>query len=107
GGTTPPADTGGTVGVPSTPSDPRAGLNLRQLVVENFVLPAGTQIGANGELILPAGTVIGLLSPGGGQSRVIMVHDVQTLGQLLAAGYSAIVIDLNGRKKKPTQLALN
>ena len=78
----------------------------QQLVVEGFVLPPGTQIAANGQLILPPGTVIGLLSPGGGTPRVTMVQNVQQLGELLEAGYTAIVIDLNGRKKT-ARLAAN
>jgi cytoskeletal protein CcmA (bactofilin family) len=79
----------------------------QQLVVENFALPAGTQIAANGALILPQGLVIGLLSPGGGPAEVIMVHDVQTLGQLLADGYVAIVIDLKNDKDAPVNVAFN
>jgi hypothetical protein len=83
-------------------------VNAKQLVVEGFALPPGTQIGANGQLILPAGTVIGLLSPGGGTPRVIMVQSVQELGALLDQGYSAIVIDLTGHKKPvTTQVASN
>jgi PPE-repeat protein len=81
-------------------------VNLQQLVVEGFALPVGTQIGANGQLILPAGTVLGLLSPGGGTPRVIMVQTVQELGALLDQGYSAIVIDLTGHKKA-TKVASN
>jgi hypothetical protein len=69
-------------------------------------LPVGTQIGANGQLILPAGTVLGLLSPGGGTPRVIMVQTVQELGALLDQGYVAIVIDLTGHKKA-TKVASN
>ena len=79
----------------------------QQLVVENFALPAGTQIATNGALILPQGLVIGLLSPGGGPAKVIMVHDVQTLGQLLAEGYVAIVIDLKNGKNAPVTVASN
>ncbi|HEY0267219.1 MAG TPA: hypothetical protein VGC16_10735, partial [Rhizomicrobium sp.] len=74
-------------------------VNAQQLVVEGFALPTGTQVAANGQLILPPGTVIGLLSPGGGTPRVTMVQTVQELGELLDQGYSAIVIDLKGRKK--------
>jgi hypothetical protein len=51
--------------------------------------------------------VLGLLSPGGGPARVVMVYDVQTLGQLLSEGYVAIVIDLKGKKKAPVQVASN
>jgi hypothetical protein len=39
---------------------------------------------------------------------MILVHTVQDLGQLLAEGYSVIVIDLSGKDKgKPIQLASN
>jgi cytoskeletal protein CcmA (bactofilin family) len=85
-----------------------ANFNPAQLVVEGFVLPAGTTIGPNGQLILPQGVLLGLLSPGGGKPKMILVHTVQDLGQLLAEGYSVIVIDLSGKDKgKPIQLASN
>ncbi|MGN6149777.1 MAG: beta strand repeat-containing protein, partial [Rhizomicrobium sp.] len=85
-----------------------ANFNPAQLVVEGFVLPAGTIIGPNGQLILPQGVLLGLLSPGGGKPKMILVHTVQDLGQLLAEGYSVIVIDLSGKDKgKPIQLASN
>ena len=85
-----------------------ADVNPNQLVVEGFVLPAGTTIGANGQLILPQGVLLGLLSPGGGKPKMILVHSVQQLGELLASGYSVIVIDLSNRDSgKPIQLASN
>jgi len=85
-----------------------ANVNPNQLVVEGFVLPAGTRIGANGQLILPQGVLLGLLSPGGGKPKMILVHSVQQLGELLAGGYSVIVIDLSNRDSgKPIQLASN
>ena len=88
--------------------DPQIGVNPSQLVVEGFVLPAGTTIGPNGQLILPQGVLLGLLSPGGGKPKMILVHSVQELGQLLASGYSVIVIDLSTRgSNKPVQLASN
>ncbi|HEY0283384.1 MAG TPA: hypothetical protein VGC27_12265, partial [Rhizomicrobium sp.] len=76
------------------------GINPSQLVVEGFVLPLGAQISPSGEIVLPQGLVLGLLSPSGeSKPRMILVHDVWRLGQLLEAGYVAIVIDLSGRKK--------
>jgi hypothetical protein len=83
--------------------------NPNQLVVEGFVLPAGTTITASGQLVLPEGVVLGLLSPGGDKKpKVILVHDVHELGELLAAGYTAIVIDVTGQTKSlPTKLAMN
>jgi hypothetical protein len=51
--------------------------------------------------------VLGLLSPGGGPARMIMVSDVRTLGALLAQGYVAIVIDLNRKKDAPVEVASN
>jgi fibronectin-binding autotransporter adhesin len=93
-----------TNGQPSTFNN----LSPQQLVVEGFSLPLGTQIGANGALILPQGLVIGLLSPGGGAPRVVLVRSVRSLGELLSEGYSAIVIDLNSRKKdEGMELAAN
>jgi filamentous hemagglutinin family protein len=89
--------------LPATPGDTNlaAGANPSQIVVENFVLPAGTTVTATGEIVLPQGLVIGLLSPGGagGAPKLIQVQSVQDLGSLLASGYTAIVIDLSGRQK--------
>jgi filamentous hemagglutinin family protein len=84
-------------------------INPNELVVEGFVLPAGTTVSASGELVLPQGVVIGLLSPGGdSKPKLILVHSVQELGSLLASGYMAIVIDLSGhRKDNKIQLASN
>ncbi|HEY8950882.1 MAG TPA: filamentous hemagglutinin N-terminal domain-containing protein [Rhizomicrobium sp.] len=83
-------------------------VNPNQLVVEGFTLPSGTTIGANGQLILPQGVLLGLLSPGGGKPKMILVHTVQQLGELLAGGYTVIVIDLSNRDSgKPIQLASN
>jgi cytoskeletal protein CcmA (bactofilin family) len=85
-----------------------ANVNPNQLVVEGFTLPAGTTIGANGQLILPQGVLLGLLSPGGGKPKMILVHTVHQLGELLASGYSVIVIDLSNKDSgKPIQLASN
>jgi filamentous hemagglutinin family protein len=86
-----------------------SGANPNQLVVEGFALPLGTQVRASGEIVLPQGMVLGLLSPGGASTpRVIVVHDVRRLGELLEAGYVAIIMDLSGREKdKETQLASN
>ncbi|HEY1609438.1 MAG TPA: hypothetical protein VGG24_09240, partial [Paraburkholderia sp.] len=84
-------------------------VNGQQLVVEGFVLPAGAVVTANGQLVLPPGMVIGLLSPGGdSKPKLILVHSVQDLGSLLEAGYMAIIIDLSGHKKDDKiQLASN
>jgi len=83
--------------------------NANQLVVEGFALPLGTEIRPSGEIVLPQGMVLGLLSPGGpSKPRVILVHDVRSLGRLLESGYVAIVIDLSNREKdKETLLASN
>jgi cytoskeletal protein CcmA (bactofilin family) len=95
-------------GVVYVNGEPQINANPAQLVVEGFTLPAGTTIGANGQLILPQGVLLGLLSPGGGKPKMILVHSVQQLGQLLASGYSVIVIDLSNRgEDKPVQLASN
>jgi hypothetical protein len=91
-------------------ADLAGGPNPNQIVVQNFALPAGTTVTATGEIILPQGLVIGLLSPGGagGVPKLIQVQSVQDLGGLLADGYTAIVIDLSARhkdKKKDIQLS--
>ena len=89
--------------LPASPGDTNlaAGPNPNQIVVQNFALPAGTTVTATGEIVLPQGLVIGLLSPGGagGAPKLIQVQSVQDLGSLLADGYTAIVIDLSGHQK--------
>lgn len=74
--------------------------NFNQIVVEGFVLPEGAFISSTGEIVLPQGLSIGLISPaaggeGGSEPKVVFVRSVQRLGALLAEGYTAIVIDLN------------
>lgn len=103
------SDTGGNNGgnTGGNTGTPQLYLNGQQLVVQNFALPAGSQIDAEGQLILPAGMMIGLLSPGGGPASLILVSDVRSLGQLLSEGYAAIVIDLKGKKPAPVKLASN
>ncbi|HEY2049052.1 MAG TPA: filamentous hemagglutinin N-terminal domain-containing protein [Caulobacteraceae bacterium] len=73
------------------------GANPDQLIVENFVLPAGTTVAPSGGLLLPRGVVINLLSPASaaGPPKLIQVQTVQDLGTLLSQGYTAIVIDLS------------
>ena len=53
-------------------------------------------------VLLPVGVVIGLLTPAGasGKPRIVLVHSVRMLGQLLSDGYTAIVIDLNNHKDR-------
>ena len=78
--------------------------------LESYVASLGGRgpFGANGQLILPQGVLLGLLSPGGGKPKMILVHTVQQLGELLASGYSVIVIDLSNKDSgKPIQLASN
>lgn len=70
-----------------------------QLVVENFPLPKGSSITTRGDIVLPQSLMLGLLSPAGpGAPSFVVVQSVQQLGTLLAQNYSAIVIDLSGRK---------
>jgi hypothetical protein len=80
--------------------------NPQQLVVEGFALPTGTTVLANGTLVLPAGVLIGLLAPGGGEPRMVLVHSVQELGELLSEGYVAIVIDLDGDQKDDDKMQI-
>lgn len=83
-----------------------------QIVVEGFTLPAGTIITPSGEIILPSGMMIGLVSPAaggsaqGGKPKVILVHSVQKLGELLAQGYVAIIVDLSGNKDEEQEIAM-
>ena len=74
-----------------------SGANPQQLVVENFTLPAGTTVTPRGQLILPQGVMLGLLSPAGsgGAPKLIQVQSVQELGSLLSQGYTGIIIDLS------------
>jgi filamentous hemagglutinin family protein len=105
---TPPAPpaTPVTPVTPTTPAAPAApkpgrGPSPNQIVVQNFPLPAGAAVTPTGQIVLPQALVIGLISPGGasGAPKLVQVQSVQELGSLLGEGYTAIVIDLSGRKK--------
>ncbi|WP_420559621.1 beta strand repeat-containing protein [Tepidicaulis sp.] len=87
--------------------------DFNQIVVEGFTLPAGAIVTDTGEIVLPQGLAIGLISPAAGEGsegaapRVIFVRSVQRLGALLAEGYSAIVIDLNeGVSEEEQEMAM-
>ena len=87
--------------------------DFNQIVVEGFALPAGATVTDTGEIVLPQGLAIGLISPAAGEGsegtapRVIFVRSVQRLGALLAEGYSAIVIDLNeGVSEEEQEMAM-
>ena len=74
--------------------------NNSQIVVEGFTLPSGAFVTAGGDIVLPEGLALGLISPAAGEgegfeTKVVLVRSVQRLGALLAEGYTAIVIDLN------------
>ncbi|MGB3810568.1 MAG: filamentous hemagglutinin N-terminal domain-containing protein [Parvibaculum sp.] len=77
------------------------GTNPNQIVVEGYTLPAGSIVTPSGEIILPNGMMIGLVSPQAGpgatgsKPKIVVVHSVQRLGELLAQGYVAIIIDLS------------
>ncbi|MGK2741304.1 filamentous hemagglutinin N-terminal domain-containing protein [Tepidicaulis sp. LMO-SS28] len=70
-----------------------------QIIVEGFVLPEGAIVTDTGDIVLPEGLAIGLISPAAGEGatepKVVFVRSVQRLGALLAEGYSAIIIDLD------------
>ncbi|MGV8995834.1 MAG: hypothetical protein ACOH12_02680 [Parvibaculaceae bacterium] len=91
----------------STPSNPN------QIVVEGFTLPAGTFINSDGQIVLPSGMLVGLVSPAagpgakGGKQKVVIVHSVQMLGQLLAEGYVAIIVDLSKNNDEIEEVAMN
>ncbi|MEH6527330.1 MAG: filamentous hemagglutinin N-terminal domain-containing protein [Sneathiella sp.] len=70
---------------------------VKQYVVEGFELPADAYITETGAIILPDGFGLAAISPAGGgtKPKIIMVHDVKSLGELLEAGYTAIIINLN------------
>jgi len=74
--------------------------DFNQIVVEGYVLPQGAFVTSSGEIVLPQGLSIGLISPAAGEGegsepKVVFVRSVQRLGALLSEGYTAIVIDLN------------
>ncbi|MDF2366235.1 NosD domain-containing protein, partial [Sneathiella sp.] len=82
-----------------------------QMVVEDYVLPEGAIVTTSGEIVLPKGLALGLISPpsdGSIEPKVILVRDVRALGSLLEQGYTAIVIDLNGTSDvdEETQLVM-
>src|SRR5690606_22480647 len=86
--------------------------NPNQLVVEGFELPVGAVITETGDIILPEGIVIGLISPqagpgvGGTTPKIVIVNNVHELGELLAQGYVAIVVDLKKDDDKEEIVAL-
>jgi filamentous hemagglutinin family protein len=87
--------------------------NPNQIVVEGFTLPAGAFVTDTGQIVLPTGMMVGLVSPAagpgavGGKPKIVIVHNVQMLGQLLAEGYVAIVVDLNKEGDDEEIVALN
>ncbi|MCE9650790.1 MAG: filamentous hemagglutinin N-terminal domain-containing protein [Parvibaculum sp.] len=86
--------------------------NPNQIVIEGYTLPAGSYITASGEIVLPEGMVIGLISPQAGpgakgsKPKVIVVHSVRRLGELLAQGYTAIIVDLSKTSDEEEVIAL-
>lgn len=86
--------------------------SFNQIVVEGFTLPQGAFVTDTGEIVLPQGLSLGLISPaaggeGGLKTKMIFVRSVQRLGQLLSEGYTAIVIDLNeGFSDEEQEMAL-
>jgi len=70
---------------------------IKQYVVEGVELPADAYITDSGGIVLPAGLALAAISPAaeGVKPKIIMVRNVRILGELLDAGYTAIVIDLN------------
>lgn len=68
----------------------------RQIIVDQFVLPAGGTVGAGDEIILPEGFALGLLPPANktGAARVAVVNTVAGIADLLRRGYKIIVIEI-------------
>lgn len=106
------SNTGGSIVVNGQTRTGDNGANLNQIVVEGYTLPAGAIVTPSGEIILPSGMVIGLISPQaglgaeGGKPKVIVVHSVQRLGELLAQGYVAIIVDLSKNSDETEEIAL-
>jgi filamentous hemagglutinin family protein len=105
-------NSGGSIVVNGQTRTGNSETNPNQIVVEGYTLPAGAIVTASGEIILPNGLVIGLISPqaGGGapgsKPKVVVVHSVQKLGELLAQGYVAIIVDLSKNNDDQEELAL-
>ena len=70
---------------------------IKQYVVEGLELPADAYVTDTGAIVLPDGLALAAISPAGGgvKPKIIMVQNVKSLGELLDAGYTAIVIDLS------------
>ena len=103
----------GTAGFQGNFAQTSENVNPAQIVVEGFTLPEGAIVTSSGGIILPRGMLIGLVSPAagegaaGGKPKVTIVHSVQMLGELLAEGYVAIVVDLEGTVDDEEEIALN
>lgn len=106
-------NTGGPLVINGKTVQGNASTNPNQIVVEGFTLPAGAIVTSSGEILLPSGIMVGLVSPAagpgaeGGKPKVIIVHNVRTLGELLAQGYVAIVVDLNNELDEDQEIAMN
>lgn len=69
--------------------------DARQVIVDQFLTPAGGSVGPTGELRLPPGLALALFaSQGQASARPVIVHSVDDLGEALRQGYTAIIIDL-------------
>jgi filamentous hemagglutinin family protein len=106
-------NTGGPLVINGKTVQGSAPTNPNQIIVEGFTLPAGAFITSSGEIILPSGMMVGLVSPAagpgasGGKPKVVIVHNVHMLGQLLSEGYVAIIVDLSKDSDEMEELAMN
>lgn len=83
---------GGTLIVNEAPVVGSGSADIRQLLIDSFLAPAGGSVAADGTISLPAG--LGVVANNGGQT--VAVGSVSQLGELLRQGFSAVIVDVDG-----------
>jgi hypothetical protein len=72
--------------------------DARQILIDQFLAPAGGVVGSTGQIQLPVNLAVALIAPAGegqGNRRPIVVNSIDRLGELLRLGYTAIIVQLD------------